>query len=58
MKKNPCNTGGREILCEGEEKKHKKTQMTNLVFSRLTEIVSVPLCDLSRFVPVFDEQRK
>lgn len=32
--------------------------MTNLVLYRLTEIVSVSLYDLSRFVPVLDSQGK
>ena len=34
---------------KGKEK--KKTQMTSLVFYRVTKMVSIPLCDLSRFVP-------
>lgn len=43
------------MFYEGEG---KEPQMTTLVFYRLTEIVSVPLCDLSRFVLVLDAQRK
>lgn len=46
-------SGGREIFYKGEE-----PQMTKLVFYRLTEIVTVLLCDLSKFVLVLNSQRK